>query len=107
MKFSQRLRAVKPSATFAMAAEATALRQQGRDVSMHTYFRRSEKLKSNIERLTEAHDTLRFFYGGDESFFCFRYTLNVPGALARLSLGDCRRPRGIMRDSLATPDFIV
>ena len=32
MKTSARLRAVKPSATFAMAAEATALRQQGRDV---------------------------------------------------------------------------
>ncbi len=32
MKLSSRLRAVKPSATFAMAAEAAALRQQGRDV---------------------------------------------------------------------------
>ena len=32
MKISARLRAVKPSATFAMAAEATALRNQGRDV---------------------------------------------------------------------------
>ncbi|HUE30487.1 MAG TPA: aspartate transaminase, partial [Verrucomicrobiae bacterium] len=32
MKTSARLRAVKPSATFAMAAEATALRKQGRDV---------------------------------------------------------------------------
>jgi aspartate aminotransferase len=32
MKLSRRLAAVKPSATFAMAAEATALRQQGRDV---------------------------------------------------------------------------
>jgi len=32
MKTSRRLGAVKPSATFAMAAEATALRKQGRDV---------------------------------------------------------------------------
>jgi aspartate aminotransferase len=32
MKLSARLRSVKPSATFAMAAEAAALRQQGRDV---------------------------------------------------------------------------
>jgi aspartate aminotransferase len=32
LKVSARLRAVKPSATFAMAAEAAALRQQGRDV---------------------------------------------------------------------------
>jgi aspartate aminotransferase len=32
LKLSARLRAVKPSATFAMAAEAAALRQQGRDV---------------------------------------------------------------------------
>ncbi len=32
MKISARLKVVKPSATFAMAAEATALRQQGRDV---------------------------------------------------------------------------
>src|SRR3989454_5421019 len=32
MKISARLRAVKPSATFAMAAEATALRNLGRDV---------------------------------------------------------------------------
>jgi aspartate aminotransferase len=32
LKISSRLRLVKPSATFAMAAEATALRQQGRDV---------------------------------------------------------------------------
>jgi aspartate aminotransferase len=32
MKISRRLAAVKPSATFAMAAEAAALRQQGRDV---------------------------------------------------------------------------
>jgi aspartate aminotransferase len=32
MKLSARLRVVKPSATFAMAAEATALRQQGRDI---------------------------------------------------------------------------
>ncbi len=32
MKLATRLKAVKPSATFAMAAEATALRKQGRDV---------------------------------------------------------------------------
>jgi len=32
MKISARLGAVKPSATFAMAAEATALRKQGRDI---------------------------------------------------------------------------
>ena len=32
MKISARLQSVKPSATFAMAAEASALRQQGRDV---------------------------------------------------------------------------
>jgi aspartate aminotransferase len=32
VKVSARLKMVKPSATFAMAAEATALRQQGRDV---------------------------------------------------------------------------
>src|SRR5262249_51461223 len=32
LKISSRLGLVKPSATFAMAAEATALRQQGRDV---------------------------------------------------------------------------
>jgi aspartate aminotransferase len=32
LRLSSRLKAVKPSATFAMAAEATALRQQGRDV---------------------------------------------------------------------------
>ncbi len=32
MKSSRRLGAVKPSATFAMAAEATALRKQGRDI---------------------------------------------------------------------------
>jgi len=32
MKLAGRLRSVKPSATFAMAAEATALRKQGRDV---------------------------------------------------------------------------
>jgi aspartate aminotransferase len=32
MKIAKRLGSVKPSATFAMAAEATALRQQGRDV---------------------------------------------------------------------------
>jgi aspartate aminotransferase len=32
IKISSRLKAVKPSPTFAMAAEATALRQQGRDV---------------------------------------------------------------------------
>jgi aspartate aminotransferase len=32
MKISARLKLVKPSATFAMAAEATALRKQGRDV---------------------------------------------------------------------------
>jgi aspartate aminotransferase len=32
MKISARLRAIKPSATFAMAAEAAALRQQGRDI---------------------------------------------------------------------------
>jgi len=32
MKLATRLRAVKPSATFAMAAEAAALRQQGRDI---------------------------------------------------------------------------
>ena len=32
MKTSARLRAVKPSATFAMAAEATALRNRGQDI---------------------------------------------------------------------------
>jgi len=32
LRLSARLKAVKPSATFAMAAEATALRQQGRDI---------------------------------------------------------------------------
>jgi ATP-dependent DNA helicase RecQ len=56
---------------------------------MHTLFRGSEKLESSSERPAETCDAFGFFLSGGQSLFGLSNTWNIPGPLARLSLGCC------------------